>query len=316
MTTLARIKKKIRRLTATPSENQLSNVDLEEYIDDFYQQDMPAELKLWNLHEKFTFFTEADEDRYILPVNTFFNAQPPAYIAGYQSFWSQSREQFFRLYPRLQFDEDVGSGDGTTGPFTFTLTNRPVLKDDFSVSAVDTADITHTLEDDGAGNLRTPGTTVSLGTINYITGAVSVTQFATPAPAIPGTSTINAQSVPYEADRPTAILFFSDEFILRPVPDKSYRVEVETYRTPSQLLNNNTDSPDLDQWWQFIAFGAALKVLEDRRDTDSYQKIYPMYDDQKQKVLHRTIQQQTSERTATIFTEQIQFPIGSFNNRF
>jgi len=306
MTTLAKIRRKVRRLTATPSALQLPDSEIDEYIDTYYEQDMPAELKLWNLHDTYTFYTTPNEDQYTLPVNSVLGINPPIYIAGYQSFYTQSREQFFRLYPMTEYTEDLGNGDGTAGAYTFTISNIPALRRSFYVSALDANDVTQTLVDipltESTGNLVAEGTTTpSVGIINYDTGAVTFT-FSN---IIPASSTIYCGYFPYQASRPTAVLFYDDYFTLRPIPDKAYKVVVEAYLSPSQLLNADNDTPDLAQWWQLIAFGAALKVLEDRQDTETISTLIPRYDEQKQMALHRTILQQTPERTATIYTEQV-----------
>lgn len=306
MSTLEKIRKKVRRLTATPSAIQLPDSEIDEYIDTFYLQDMPAHLKLWNLHETYTFYTQQNEDQYTLPVNTYLSIEPPVYIAGYECFYTQLREQFFRVYPKPQYTEDVATGDGTAGPYTFTLTNTPVLRRDFFVSAVDSNDVTRTLVDipqtDTSGILVAQGTTSpTLGTINYLTGAVTVTSFGD---TIDSGTTINAQYYPYEPSRPAAMLFYDQTMTLRPVPDKAYKVTVQCYRTPSQLLEASSDSPDIEQWWQYIAFGAAYKILEDRQDTETMQALAERLDEQKQLVLHRTIVQQTPQRTETIYSDQ------------
>jgi len=312
MTTLVKIRRKVRRLTATPSALQLPDSEIDEYIDTYYEQDMPAELKLWNLHETYTFYTSPNEDRYTLPVNSILGVNPPVYIAGYQSFYTQSREQFFRLYPIDEYEEDLGSGDASAGPFSFTLSNTPVLRRSFYASALDSNDVTQTLVDipvtESTGNLVADGTTTpAVGTINYDTGAVTMTFSDT----IPASSTIRGSYLPYEPSRPTAMLFYDDYFLLRPVPDRAYKVVIEAYLKPTQLLDADNDSPDLAQWWQLIAFGAALKVLEDRQDTETLATLIPRYDEQKQLALHRTILQQTPERTATIYTEQVTNLLGN-----
>lgn len=301
MSTLTRIRKKVRRLTATPDVIQLPDSEIDEYIDTFYEQDFPAHLKLFTLHSTYSFYTEPNEDQYDLPVNVYGAISPPIFIAGYQSYYDQDRDSFFRVYPRIDQNEDVLSGTGIAGPYTFTLTNFPVVKRNFSVSAVDTNGDTITLEDDGAGNLVLPNDTVDRGDINYVTGVVTVTDFGN---TIPSTSTIYAQYTPYVASRPLGCLFYENKFTLRPIPDKAYKVSVDVYKKPSQLLDAGTDEPDLQQWWQFIAFGAALKILEDRQDDETIQTLMPRFDEQKQLVLHRTIVQQTPERTPTIYSEQ------------
>lgn len=305
MTTLQKIRKKVRRLTATPSPLQLPDSEIDEYVDTFYEIDMPAELKLWNLHDTYTFYTSPNEDEYTLPVNTILGINPPVYISGYQAYYTQLQEDLYRMYPITETNETVTSGNGTAGPYTFTLTNLVVRRRSFYVSTTDTNDITRILEDipvtESTGNLVAVGTAVPVGTINYVTGAVTVTNFGD---VIASGEDIVAKYDPYTASRPTAMLFYDDTITLRPIPDDAYKVTVQAYRKPSQLLDASTDSPDLEQWWQFIAFGAALKVLEDRQDTETIQLIYPRYDEQKQMVLHRTILQQTPQRTSTIYTEQ------------
>jgi hypothetical protein len=88
---------------------------------------------------------------------------------------------------------------------------------------------------------------------------------------------------------------------------------MEVYRRPTELLSNG-QSPELEQWWQYIAYGAAKKIFEDRGDIQSIQIIMPEFLAQQRLVLRKTIDQQTNERTATIFSEQVTFPYG-YNNR-
>lgn len=316
--TLEQIKKKVRRLTGNPSPNQLSDSDLEEYIDTFYEQDFPSHLKIWNLHDKLEFFTIANEDRYDFDTDLYHAVVPPVYIDGYQSFYSQSREEFFRIYPKLITEQTAATGTGAAGPYTFTLSSVPVLKRQVTVSAVDTAGATQIAEDvpdtptSNTGTWRDATTgAVLAGTINYVTGACTIT-FAS---AIPTTESVIARFSAYQANRPAAMLFFNDYFVLRPVPDKVYRVVVEVYKKPTQLLSasNHSDAntPDVQQWWQYIAFGAAIKVLQDRQDMQAIENIVPFFKEQEALILYRTATQQAPERTATIYTDQLQYPVGN-----
>ena len=315
--TLAVIKKKTRRLAAVPSINQLSDSDLEEYIDTFYEMDFPSHLKTWNLHDKFEFFTQANEDQYAFDTDLFHAVLPPVYIDGYQSFYSQSRDEFFRIYPKLSTTQTGPSGDSTAGPYPFTLNALPVLKRQVTISVVDITGASQGVQDvptavNDTGNLVDVTDNVTVrGTINYVTGAVSVTWPNTIDPAESIVSRFHA----YKASRPAAMLFFNDYFILRPVPDGVYRVVVEVYKKPSQLLSANdhssSNTPDVQQWWQYIAFGAAIKILQDRQDVESIQNIMPFFKEQEALIIYRTATQQAPERTATIYVDQLQFPIGN-----
>jgi len=135
---LTQIQSKVRRLTRSPSEAQLTTQDLNNYINTFVVYDFPEHLRTFNLRTNFTFFTNPGQDVYPTDIASFgiainnplYNFQnliltihPPVYIAGFQSFFSQSPEQFFGIYPKVNSIALIGtSGDGITT--TFTGTNK------------------------------------------------------------------------------------------------------------------------------------------------------------------------------------------------
>lgn len=307
--TLAAIKKKVRRLTASPSTNQLSDADLEEYIDTFYEQDLPSHLKTWNLHSTATFFTEPNVDEYVFDTEQYQAIVPPVYIDGYQVIYSQSREEFFGYYPFISTAFTGPSGDGSAGPYAFTVSSLPALRGSVVVSAIDTGGAPQIVRDvpqpanNAVGDLvdSDDGVTVR-GTINYITGAVSVTFSNT----IPATEPVLARYNSYKASRPTAVLLFKDRITLRPVPDKVYMVSYEVYQRPSVLFSTGGHppgtTPDVAQWWQYIALGAAIKVFQDRQDITGVQSVLPFFKEQEALILYRTATQQASERTQTIYS--------------
>ena len=134
---------------------------------------------------------------------------------------------------------------------------------------------------------------------NYVTGNFTITFPNPPASGAP----INSQTVLVQPSIPQTILFYDGAFVLRPVPDQAYRITVEAFIRPTELLLS-TDAPKLSEWWQYIAYGAAKKVFEDRMDLESVQQIMPEYHKQMLLIQRRTIVQQTNQRTSTIFTEQ------------
>jgi len=96
--------------------------------------------------------------------------------------------------------------------------------------------------------------------------------------------------------------YYDSTILLRPVPDQVYRVQMEVYARPTYLLETN-QSPQLEEWWQYIAYGAAKKVLEDRMDMDTVQLIMPEFKKQENLILRRTIVEMTSQRASTIYTQ-------------
>ena len=322
LSTLTQIRTKVRRLTRSPSINQISNAEIDSYVNTFILYDMPEHLKLASLLTTFTFYTSPFIDTYATnttlvddPLYNFKNKyivpQRPVLIAGYPAMLTQSREQFFNVYPLVNsISSNNVFGDGVTTTFTGFVggvqgslinVNRAILRNNVTFSSVDVNNNGLVLKDDGAGNLLTPNTTVTVpaSTINYITGAFSVTFLTAPKSGQP----VNSQTVAYVPSRPQAVLFFEDEFTVRPVPDQPYRVDIDVYRRPTELLAT-TDSPELAEWWQYIAYGASKKVFEDRADPDSVQLIMAEFKTQESLCRRRTIVQQTLERTSTIYTEQ------------
>lgn len=304
-TDLEQIQRKVRNLTGFPSQSQLTNDDLNDYINTFYLYDFPETLRLFTLREQFTFYTQPNVDVYDqnntdYDPNTILTILKPIFISGYESYFSQSQSEFYSLYPRISFEETLGTGDGVTTNFTYTVTETPFLKNEVTIGAVDTSGNTLQVNDDGDGNLVGSVSAAGTNTINYTSGAVDVT-FSS---AVASNEDITIFTIPYSPSRPDAMLFFDNQFILRPVPDKVYRVDVEVYRQPTYLMNTSS-SPELKQWWQYIAYGAAKKILEDKQDMEGLQAILPFYQEQERLVLRRTLVQQANERVATIFTQQV-----------
>lgn len=347
--TLQTIQIKVRRLTRSPSDAQLSDNDLNNYINTFVVYDFPEQLRMFNLRTTFTFICNPYQDVYPTDVDSFAGAtsnqlynfqnryltvEPPVYAAGFLSLFSQSREQFYGIYPRINSIQTIGvRGNGITQSFTGVInyqqfmplannSNQPavLLKNQILFDSIDVNNLGVSLIDvplvDATtgfqsiyGNLYPPNmlpdtvlTTADLlpfNTINYLTGQYSITFYTPPGAGQP----INSQTVPTICSLPQAMCYFDNKFILRPVPDQPYRIQFEAYQSPAALLQES-QSPQLEEWWQYIAYGAARKILQDRMDLESVQLIDPEFKMQERLCLRRTIVQNTNERVATIYTEQ------------
>lgn len=320
--TLQAIRTKVRRLTRSPSPQQITNDTIDEYVNTFLLYDLPEHLRVFTLRSTLKFPTQPFVDVYDTNTvnlndplydfkNSYITTHKPVYIAGNQTLFSQSREQFFNIYPLNNSITSIGStGDGVTTAYSGTLSSIPILQSNVMFESIDADSEGIALVDipqiDGVsghptqtGDLVVPDTTTSVGTINYVTGVYTFT-----FPAAPGSGeAINSQTIPYQAARPQSILFYDNKFTVRPVPDRVYTVEMEVYKQPTELFED-LDQVELDQWWQYIAYGAAKKVFEDRLDVESVQLIMPEFKQQERLVLRRTIVQQTKERSSTIYTNQ------------
>ena len=319
LSTLAQIQTKVRRITRSPSISQLTDAQLNDYINDFVLYDFPSHLRLFNYRVNFNFWCRAYVGEYtnntVNPTSPLYNFKnkyisihPPLYIAGYNCYYTQSQEQFYGIYPKVANIYKIAQGDGVTTVFAGTLPNIPILQNNVTFSSVDATNGSLTLADtpnyDAFGNMLTtgllflPNNPVPQGTIDYVTGAYLIT-FPT-APKMG--QAVNSQTLPYQPSLPQAMMYYDGVLYLRPVPDQPYEVTFEVYIRPTEMLLG-TDQPDLAQFWQYIAYGASKKIFEDRMDLESVQQIMPEFKQQERLVLRRTIDQYTNERTATIYTE-------------
>lgn len=307
--TLADIRTKVRRLTARGSANQITDNTIDQYINTYYLYDMPEALRVLKLQDVYTFQTAANVDTYPFPSNTYTSSGPPAYCAGQQMQFFNDADSFYRTWPKIQFIRQIATGNGGVGPYTGTITGVPFLRSVNATTAVsnvvnllitaNTAAGTTSALDDGVGGFLAP----AAGTINYTTGAVSVSF----SQAVPAGNAITAEVVPFSAAQPRMILFYQNQFTLRPVPDKGYNIQVQAYRVPTDLLNAGT-SPELNEWWQLLAFGAARKILVDNGDYEFAVSMQPYYEEQFILCMRRTLNQLTPQRVSTIFSESNSYP--------
>src|SRR5690606_22136454 len=143
---------------------------------------------------------------------------------------------------------------------------NPVLANNVLFTCLDVTGVSMILKDypvsNSVGALGLPNTPQVLpspfGQINYVTGAYTLnfpnnTQISAP---------IYSETIPYQPSKPVSMLWYDNKFIIRPVPDKTYAIQIEADIRPTELINS-TDVPQLEQWWQYIAYGASVKRLQD-----------------------------------------------------
>lgn len=362
--TLFAIEQKVRRLTRSPSTAQLTVTDLENYINTFVVYDFPEHLRTFQNRTSFTFYTQPYQDTYKTDAtwpttaqlynfqNQYIATHPPTYIAGFQAWNTQSREQLFGVYPLTRSIQQLQTlGDGVTTNFTGFISSlnnaisplnqsgqvstgllqNNVLFESIDVNGNGVSLIDSPIVDANSGfntiyglmyppnnppvtlplTLATPYLTnpafPSTNFINYATGQFNITFPTAPASG----NIINSQTVPQVVSLPQALLYYNNQFTVRPVPDQVYPVTIEVDARPTFILNSGT-SPQLEELWQYIAYGAAKKIFEDRMDLESVQMIMPEFKKQEALCLRRTIVQQTNERTATIYTEQTGSGAGAY----
>lgn len=343
--TLDDIIKKVRRLTGAGSENQLSEAQIIDYINSFYLYDFPAQFRSLKLKDKYTFNTQRGIDTYPFDSEHYTTVEMPCYCMKREIKLFQDPWSFYGVNFNWQQQENFTSGDGSMGPYSGTLQATPIIRSVNNLPEVTTTlsptssfptgypasfpqanpsrvqnilitvnvSLGNTLNvtDDGAGNLIGD---CSAGTIDYDSGAISGLTFTQ---GVPQGNEIQCQYNPVQPSIPLSILFFQNQFTLRPVPDRGYTIELIAYRQPSQALlgsgstTNLQGVPELKEWWELLAVGAAKKVYEDRLDPDGVLLMDKMMKERYALVETRTYAQLGKQRVSTIFADQLSYNYGS-----
>jgi len=330
--TLNAIRAKFRRLTGSgnafiiPDVADVSDpnsVGIDDYINSFYNYDFPAQFRSLKLKDVLTFDTVFGVDTYAFDSEKFTTIEQPVRcmkreIALFQDPWS-----FYAVNFNWQSQTNFATGNGTSGPYSGVTTGRPIIRSvnnnptanlNYPASRVQNVLITVNLAngntlnvtDDGNGLLIGDVSSVNpQGTINYATGQIAGLFFSQ---AVPGGSPIQIQYNPVQPSIPLSMLFFQNQFTLRPVPDRGYTVEMIAYRQPTQALANTPagqGTPELLEWWETLAFGASKKLFQDRMDMEGVAMMDKFLNDAYQLNYTRTYAELGKRRVPTIYADQL-----------
>ncbi len=147
------------------------------------------------------------------------------------------------------------------------------------------------------------GYTTAINTINYQTGIANVTftdSSGLPLP-IPVGQNINAQAYFFNPGIPTSVLYYNNILTLRNPPFMQYLVELDAYLSPAAFLNTGAAIP-FGYMAEYIARGAARKILSDTGDTEQFMFYEPLFREQELLVWKRSQRQFTATRTPTIYS--------------
>jgi len=328
--TLADIRVKFRRLVGAATTAQITDERIDDYIDSFYLYDFPSEMRNLKLKDKYFFNTVQGRDTYPFDSEHYTTIEQPVYIAKRETKLFYDPWSFYGANFNWQQEEAFTTGDGTSGAYAGTLTSTPLLRSvtnnpivqtneattnqygvpqpsfqEIGISRIqnilitaNTASSTLNVTDDGNGNLIGDCTA---GAIDYQTGAITGLLFSD---NVPSGNSIYCQYNPFQAAIPLAVLFYQNQFILRPVPNRGYTVEMQAYRRPSQALLHQvggTGTPEVTEWWETLAFGAAKKFYEDALDPDGVMLMDKSLAERYAQNQTRAYAQLGKERVASIY---------------
>jgi len=148
--------------------------------------------------------------------------------------------------------------------------------------------------------------TIATATINYQTGQITGLYFNE---NIPAGSPITISYNPQVLSIPLAIMFYQNQFTLRPVPKQGFTIELTAYRQPIKALiaAAKNGNPELSEWWETLSVGAAKKIFEERLDSDGVIFIDKMLKERYDIMETRTYAQIGQQRIYTIYTDQVTY---------
>lgn len=353
----------VRRLIKSPSNAQISDNLLIDYVNRFWILDVDARIQLFDLKTKYGFMCKPGITSYNMPlygVNEFpaqiegsnptsaINSYPvyqgfmdPAYVNGIQVPFYTQRDAFYKVWtPYLQQLQPAAIGNGGT-TYTLTLPFFPALAGHVDISGIikvgssidpivgaslntnvpitslypaviitasngsnaqmkitDSGQFLNTNQNIGFLQTTVGSTIQAAGTVNYQTGAVSVT-FPS---AVPTGNEIQVNCYFFQSGIPRAILFYDNVITIQPPPNVSYYVEMDAYLSPAAFLNSAA-AVEFAYMSEYIARGAARKILSDTGDIEQFQFYEPLFKEQETLVWKRSQRQLTATRTGTIFSD-------------
>ncbi len=151
------------------------------------------------------------------------------------------------------------------------------------------------------------GYSMTSNTVNYNTGVINITFPSAPQAGVP----IQVQGYFYDQGIPRSILYYNNTITLLPTPNTQYLVELGAYLSPAAFLSSGAAMP-FAYMTEYIARGAARKILSDTGDQEQLMFYEPFFREQEMLVWKRSQRQFTSTRTGTLFSENN--GLGMFNN--
>ncbi len=301
---LAEIRQKVRQVTGRYSPSELSNEQLDEYINKYFQYTFPAELKLERFHTFYEFLTVANTQTYTLPAG-FVNFEPPATINNLNMLWYQEPQPFLDNNPENVSLQTIGTGNAIQVTFPASAGSFPILPATTVIT-----DNVEVFEDTNTVFANSPvtltGSLGGTGSVNYVTGAVTVTFNTAPVTG----QNVFFSYVQFQPGLPTAVLLYNNVFKFFPVPDRAYNFKVKAYAntlvttaagTNAVFFVNATDRPLLDEWGPCIAYGTARDIHADYGEMDAYAEVTALYKEQRGYSITRTDQNLINTRATPHF---------------
>jgi hypothetical protein len=279
--TLATIRAKVRKITGRPLTSQISDDDIDDYIDNYYQYVLPLQTESIPFDKfadgaGFTGTTSLNVGEYALPTDVI-GIKKPVIFDGEEIPLSFDLQKFLLDFPpgsRVGLVTE-SSEQADLDDFSYTAEQPSIVAG--SVTVTDSTGTPQVVTDDGNGAFIGDVDVQNTGSIDYDTGVMSFTWAAT---------SVNPVTITYTSDliintpgRPTHALLWERKLWFRPLPDdnngSNYTFEASILDTPSSLVADG-DQPTDGLFGPALAYGASVDIFKDNGETEQAVEILPI----------------------------------------
>lgn len=278
---------------------QVSNAQFLNWLNLYITLQMPQSIQDRTYKTVYRFTTVPNQAIYQVDVNAYTQLVGPVFLNGQVILTYQDADSF---HAEQQGNiEPVASATGNGGlTYSWIGIAAPILPGGVTqlgqivpglfINTIDTAGVQLNVNDDGKGNLIGDGT----GTVNYITGAITVT-FNSPT-----FTTIWQNNFTYTSGQSNSALIYDNAIVFYVVPDKPYLAEVVAYIQPQPFANVN--SPLLMPYmFKLLVYGTAQYALREYKDDNQLRLIDNLYRQQENLLMRRTERQDSNVRVSCRF---------------
>lgn len=289
----------------------MSDAEITEEIQLFMDVELPYNNDLNIFSGVWRFQTQPHVCSYQLPLDRYIGIGDFFTVNGIKREIYFTEKQFYYHYRTDYYNGDETATNGNGGAtYSFTLRRRPILRGIQSLdghssprvffSATNGSGSTLQCSDNVPGVLSGNGCS---GTINYITGAVSLTFTS----SIPIGNEILAKYIHYQPGTPFVALFRGDGNMLeiRNVPDRPYVIEVTADIKPSVLVQS-MDRLQYNWLFDYIALGSARRIFTRLVDAEMLQRTEQAFDRYKYLIQNRSSKQRAgTQKIKSVYDSSI-----------
>ena len=314
---LSEIRDKVRTLTGKPSTSQVSDSDINDKINEFYQNKFPFDVESEKLEGYYTVtMSPTDSGEYSIPATVLLLSQP-VWIDGQEIEFTRDRQWFYQNYPKNTSSAYIIDDDGA-GLVIGTSSTRKVKNSAFYYSISGYSYYKASTETSLSGDNIPQGKygawrleINTSGSISIVEASDNATGYTTPAKAIeglssessskacmgyvtatnsggvfvPGSTLMDAANVTatftdgFHSVRniPLMVLEYNDTLYSMPKPNDWMELKAPYILKPT-AMTNDTDIPLDVMWGEALAYGASIEILLSERRTGLAQEIKPVYD--------------------------------------